>query len=189
MRAKLVTIIFPDGPFPANLVHVLVATEERTFIFVHVIITCLTCALVLESLDDVGEIGVALKRTSVLCVSTVVLLLTISRQDAKKVSKHTGTHSCLHRPVLVPSQAWVLSSKTPKRPSMPGYLQQILALPFPCSIMLWACLTTVCTISTLYRVLIRPSYNKHIRSCMSPQIATPTSPNGQVSSENISTRS
>jgi hypothetical protein len=126
-----VSDVFPDGLPPGNMVHVLVVTEERTFIFVDAIVTCLTCALVLEGLEDVGGINVALKRTPVRCVSTAVLLLNTFRQDAKMASYHSGSHSFHHRPVLVPSQVWIVSSTAPKITFMPGDLQQISALRFP----------------------------------------------------------
>jgi hypothetical protein len=71
----MVSTLFPPVP-PPELVHMLVVTEERTFIFVDNIVTCLTCALVLECLDDVGSLeGRALRRTPVLCISTAALLL------------------------------------------------------------------------------------------------------------------
>ena len=53
--SQMVHDVFPSVPPPGS-VHVLVATEERKFILVDIIVTCLTCALVLESLDDVGDI-------------------------------------------------------------------------------------------------------------------------------------
>jgi hypothetical protein len=72
---RLVSTFFPHVPHP-NSVHVLVVTEERMSIFVDNIVTCLTCALVLEDLDYLGGLeGQALRRTPVLCISTSALLL------------------------------------------------------------------------------------------------------------------
>jgi hypothetical protein len=83
LGVQTVCDVFPRVP-PPDLVHVLVATEERTSTFVDIIVTCLTCALVLDGLDDVGDpVRLALKRTDVLCVFTAALLLILARQNAK----------------------------------------------------------------------------------------------------------
>jgi hypothetical protein len=59
----MVCDVFPPV-VPPDLVHVLVVTEERRFIFVDIIVTCLKCALVLDGLDDVGDINfLALRST------------------------------------------------------------------------------------------------------------------------------
>ncbi len=60
-----------------------------------IVATCLrlTGALVLEGLDDVGDLnGLELERTLVLCVSTAVLLLVrvMARQNAKRAPKIVG---------------------------------------------------------------------------------------------------
>ena len=53
--------------------------------FLYTIVACLTCAPVLEGLDDVGGLdGRALKRTPAPCVSTADLLLIMARQNAKR---------------------------------------------------------------------------------------------------------
>ena len=63
-------------------------------------------ALVLEGLDDLGDLNSqALKRTFVLCVSTAVLLLIIARQNAQKASNHSGVRSLRHHPASLHSQA------------------------------------------------------------------------------------
>ena len=65
---------FPSVP-PPDSVHVLVVTEERTSIVVDIIVTCFTGSLILDGLYDLGYLNsLALKRTPVLYVSTIVLL-------------------------------------------------------------------------------------------------------------------
>jgi hypothetical protein len=82
--------IFPSVA-PPDLTPILVVTEERTSIFVVIIVTCLTCALVLEGLDDVGSLNtLTLKRKLILYVSTAVLLLIMARQNAQRASNHSG---------------------------------------------------------------------------------------------------
>lgn len=79
---------------PSDRVHILVVTEERTFIFVDVIVTYLTCALVLEGLEDVGDLKAeALKSTPALSVSTALQWLIMTRQNAKRASNHSGARS------------------------------------------------------------------------------------------------
>ncbi len=92
---------------PPNLMHVLVVTEERTFVIVDIIATCLTSALVLEGLDDVGDLNNrALKRTPVLFVvlfvSIAVLLLVVACQNAKRASNHSGPCLSHHHTVSLP---------------------------------------------------------------------------------------
>ena len=63
-------------------------------------------ALVLEGLDDLGDLNSqALKRMFVLCVSTAVLLLIMARQNAQKASNHSGVRSLRHHPASLHSQA------------------------------------------------------------------------------------
>jgi hypothetical protein len=91
----LVSRVFPHAP-PSDRVHILVVTEERTFIFVDVIVTYLTCALVLEGLEDVGDLKAeALKSTPALSVSTALqwLIMIMTRQNAKRASNHSGARS------------------------------------------------------------------------------------------------
>jgi len=56
MSMELVQDVFPCVP-PRDSVHILVVTDERVFIFVYIIVVCLTCALVLEGLEDVGDLN------------------------------------------------------------------------------------------------------------------------------------
>ena len=63
-------------------------------------------ALVLEGLDDLGDLNSqALKRTFVLCVSTAVLLLIMARQNAQKTSNYSGVRSLRHQTASLHSQA------------------------------------------------------------------------------------
>ncbi len=81
--------IFPSAA-PFDVALILVVTEERTSILLN-IVTCLTCARVLEGLDDLGDLNsLALKRTLILCVSTAVLLLIMARQNAQRASNRSG---------------------------------------------------------------------------------------------------
>ena len=68
----MVTTVFPHVP-PPELVHVLVVTEERTSISTDMIVTCLTSALVLEGLEDVGGLDGRILKRSPLCISPAVL--------------------------------------------------------------------------------------------------------------------
>jgi hypothetical protein len=64
------------------------------------------CALVLEGLDDLGDLNsAALKRTPVLCVSTAVLLLIVACQNAQQTSNHSGVRSLRHHTASIHSQA------------------------------------------------------------------------------------
>ncbi len=82
--------IFPPSAAPFDVALILVVTEERTSILLN-IVTCLTCARVLEGLDDLGDLNsLALKRTLILCVSTAVLLLIMARQNAQRASNRSG---------------------------------------------------------------------------------------------------
>jgi hypothetical protein len=135
--------VFPAVP-PLNLVHILVVTNERRFIFVDIIVTCLTCALVLEGLDVVGNINLFMsKRTPVFCVSTAVLLI-MARQSAKGASNHSGSRSPSHQPVFLPLQACGKSFKDVKTTSIPGDLQEISAPLFPFSVVTWGGSTITC---------------------------------------------
>ena len=50
-----------------------------------IIVTCLTYALVLDGLDNVGGLDcLALERTPVLCVSTALMLLIMTCQNTKR---------------------------------------------------------------------------------------------------------
>jgi len=89
LRSDRLCDVFQSG-VPPDLAPVLVVTDERTSIFVN-IVTCLTCALVLEGLDDLGDLNsLALKRTFILSVSTAVLLLIMARQNAQRASNRSG---------------------------------------------------------------------------------------------------
>src|SRR5260370_9493471 len=82
--------IFPSVA-PPDLTPILVVTEERTSIFVDIIVTCLTCALVLEGLYDLGDLNsLALKRKLILFVSTVVLFLIMARLNPPMPSNLHG---------------------------------------------------------------------------------------------------
>jgi len=126
----------------SHLCHILTCRHRRTFVhLVGIIITCLTSALVLESLDDLGDLsGLALKRTPILCVPTAILLLIVARQNMKRASNRSGNRSPHHHSVSLPSRACSKSS-TPKTTFMLGDLQEISGPLFPYSIVLWACST------------------------------------------------
>jgi hypothetical protein len=63
------------------------------------------CALVLEGLDDLGDLNSqALKRTPIHCVSTTVLLI-MACQNAQKASNYSGVRSLRHHPASLHSQA------------------------------------------------------------------------------------
>jgi hypothetical protein len=61
--------------------------------------------------------------------------------ERKKGSDSFGNSFISHHPVSLPLQASSKSSATPKATFMPGDLQGISALLFPCSIRLCACST------------------------------------------------
>lgn len=104
-NANWVSELFNVPDLPPDHVHILVVTDERRFLFVDIIVTCLTCSLVLEGLDFVGDIvELASNSTPAFCVSTAVLLI-MAQQNAKKPSNHSGTRSPHHRPVSLPSLA------------------------------------------------------------------------------------
>jgi hypothetical protein len=55
--------VFPTVPSLA-LVHILVVTNERRFIFVDIIVACPTFALVFEGLDFVGNIELLVSKST-----------------------------------------------------------------------------------------------------------------------------